>query len=84
MGRSVHVEVSIHETGGDVNKLIKKFVKKVKKSKLLDKLRENRFFEKPSSKRRRVMLNKRRNAQKAERDRQKRLDKKYSNNRSRR
>ena len=32
MGRPVHVEVSIHETGGDVNKLIKKFVKKVKKS----------------------------------------------------
>jgi len=79
MGRPIHVEVSIEETRGDVNKLIKKFVKKVKKSKLLDKLRENRFYEKPSSKRRRSLLNKRRNAQKAERDRQRKFDKKCNN-----
>jgi len=74
--RPIHVEVSIEETGGDVNKLIKKFVKKVKKSNLLEELRERRFFEKPSKKRRMARLNKRRNAAKAERKRQVNYDKK--------
>ena len=77
MGRSVHVEVSLDEVGGNPSRLIKKFIKKVKKSKILDFVRERRYYEKPSSKRRRELLKKRRNAQKFERERQKRLDIKY-------
>jgi ribosomal protein S21 len=77
MGRPVHVEVSLDEVGGNPSRLIKKFIKKVKKSKILDTVRERRYYEKPSSKRRRELLKKRRNAQKFERERQKRLDIKY-------
>jgi ribosomal protein S21 len=77
MGRPVHVEVSLDEVGGNPSRLIKKFIKKVKKSKILDIVREKRYYEKPSAKRRRDRMNKRRNAQKFERDRQKRLDIKY-------
>ena len=77
MGRPVHVEVSLDDVGGNPRRLIKKFIKKVKKSKILDIVREKRYYEKPSSKRRRELLKKRRNAQKFERERQKRLDIKY-------
>lgn len=77
MGRPVHVEVSLAEVGGNPSRLIKKFIKKVKKSKILDIVRERRYYEKPSTKRRRDFMKKRRNAQKFERARQKRLDIKY-------
>ena len=82
--RPINIEVSIEETGGDVAKLIKKFVKKVKKSNLMEELRERRFFVKPSKKRRMARLSKKRNAAKAEGKRQVSYDKKYNNNRSRR
>ena len=77
MGKPVHVEVSLKEVGGNPTRLIKKFIKKVKKSKILEQVREKRFYTKPSEKRRFEKLKKRRNAQKAERDRQRKFDIKY-------
>lgn len=76
MARAYNVEVNIEETRGDVGKLIRKFTKKVKKMKLLEELRDRRYFKKPSLKRRMAKLNKLRNAKKAERTRQEKYDKK--------
>ena len=67
--RAVNVEVNIRETRGDIGRLIKKFMKKV-----IEDYLDRRFYEKPSSKKRREKLKKIRNAQKAERDRNKKLD----------
>jgi len=72
--RAVNVKVHIRETKGDINRLIKKFMKKVKKERIIDDYLDRRFYEKPSSKKRREKLKKIRNAQKAERERNKKLD----------
>jgi len=72
--RAVNVEVTLREVRGDQNKLIKKFVKKVKKLDILKEYRERRFYEKPSAKRRRLKKRKIENARKAEQERNKKLD----------
>ena len=64
--RPVNVEVHIRETKGDINKLIRKFMKKVKKERILEDYLDKRFYEKPSVKRRREKMRKLRNARKAE------------------
>tara|TARA_R100000808_G_C2059571_1_gene91599 strand:+ start:127 stop:312 length:186 start_codon:yes stop_codon:yes gene_type:complete len=51
--RVVNFEVSLREVKGDVNRLIKRFIKKTKKSGILEEVRERRFYEKPSDKKRR-------------------------------
>ena len=72
--RPVNVEVSLKEVRGDVNRLIRKFMKKVKKERIIENYLDRRFYEKPSTKKRKEKLKKRRNAQKAEQERNKKLD----------
>ena len=72
--RPVNVEVTLKEVGGNVNKLIRKFMKKVKKERIIEDYLDKRFYEKPSVKRRKENLKKLRNAQKAERERNTRLN----------
>ena len=78
MARPIHVEVSLDEVRGNQTRLIKKFIKKVKKEKILEQVRERSRYEKPSTKRRRAKLKKLRNARKAEAERRRRLEIKYS------
>jgi len=70
----VNVEVNIRETKGDISRLIRKFMKKVKKERIIESYLDRRFYEKPSEKRRREKLRKQRNAQKAERERNTKLN----------
>jgi len=70
----VNFQVSLRETKGDVNRLIKRFIKKTKKSGILEEFRERRFYEKPSEKRRRKKLRAKENARKAERERNKNIN----------
>lgn len=81
MRRAYNVEVNIRETRGDITRLIRKFTKKVKKLKILEELRDRRYYKKPSLKRRMAKLSKIRNAKKAERIRQEKYDKKVGNRR---
>jgi len=74
MKRPVNVEVTLKEVKGDVSRLIRKFMKKVKKERILEDYLDRRFYEKPSAKKRREKLKKIRNAQKAERERNTKLD----------
>jgi ribosomal protein S21 len=78
MGRPIHVEVTLEEVRGNTSKLIKKFIKKVKKSKILERVREKAFYEKPSKKRRRQKLKKLQNVKKSEAERRKKLEIKYN------
>tara|TARA_Y100000593_G_C4060390_1_gene214159 strand:+ start:144 stop:362 length:219 start_codon:yes stop_codon:yes gene_type:complete len=64
MAKSVNVEVTLKEVNGDVNRLIRKFIKKCKKERIIEDYLDRRFYEKPSSKRRREKLKKIRNARK--------------------
>ena len=43
-----HVQVNLSECHGDVNRMIKKFMKKVKNEKIIEDFRRKDFFEKPS------------------------------------
>jgi len=47
-------------------RLIRRFIKKCKKEKVVERYLDKRFYEKPSTKRRRDKLKKKRNAKKAE------------------
>ncbi len=72
--RPVNVEVSLKETGGDVNRLIRKFIKKVKKERIIKNYLYKMFYEKPSVRRRKEKLKKKRNAQKAQQEINRKLD----------
>ena len=70
----VNAVVHIRETKGDINKLIRKFMKKVKKERILEDYLDKRFYEKPSVKKRREKAKKLRNARKAEQERNTKLN----------
>jgi len=48
----INVEVTLEEVRGDQNRLIKKFIKKVKKERIIEDYLEGRTYVKPSEKRR--------------------------------
>ena len=73
MSKPFNVEVNLREVRGDVGKLIRKFMKKVKKERIIEDYLERRFYEKPSVKRRRQKLQKLKNARKANEERNKAL-----------
>ena len=76
MSNTVNVEVKLKQTNGDINKLIRKFVKKCKKERVIEDYLDRRFYEKPSAKRRKEKLKKLKNARKAEFERNKNMTKK--------
>jgi ribosomal protein S21 len=69
MSKVVNVEVSLKEVRGDQNRLIRKFIKKCKKERIIEDYLDRRFYEKPSVKKRREKLKKIKNAKKAEMER---------------
>jgi ribosomal protein S21 len=73
--KAVNVEVSLKDVGGDVNRLIRKFVKKVKKERIIEDYLDKRFYTKPSVKRRRQKIAKLQNARIAEAERSKQTKK---------
>jgi len=73
--RPVNVEVSLKDVGGDVNRLIRRFVKKVKKERIIEDYLEKRFYIKKSVKRRMEKAKKLQNARKAEAERNKQAKK---------
>ena len=73
MSRTVNVEVTLDEVRGDTNRLIKKFIKKVKKERIIEKFLSKKFYEKPSKKRRRQRKQKLNNARKGEQERNKKF-----------
>jgi len=58
--RPVNVKVVLRKAKNDVNFLIKKFMKKVKKEGILEEYKERMFYQKPSEKRRKKRLRKQR------------------------
>ena len=74
MSKTVNVEVKLKQVRGDVNKLIRKFVKKCKKERIIEDYLDRRFFVKASTKKRKEKLKKLKNARKAEAERNKPLE----------
>ncbi len=72
--RSINVEVKLNEVKGDQSRLIRKFIKKVKKERIVEEYRERMYYEKPSKKRRRKKMLQKQNARKSEQQRNHKLD----------
>ena len=56
MAKVVNVEVTLDEVRGDTNRLIRKFIKKVKKEGIIEQVRDRMYYEKSSAKKRRKKL----------------------------
>lgn len=78
MGRRtpVHVEVRVHDQE-QVERAIKKFTRKVKKSGVLDEVRNRRYYTKPSAKRRAKKLERQRLIDIANQKRKRKLENEY-------
>ena len=72
--RAINVEVRLEEVRGDQNRLIRKFMKKVKKERVIEDYLDRRFYEKPSVKKRKAKIKAKAAARKAEAERNKELD----------
>lgn len=48
MGKPTHVEVTLKQVGGDSEKLVKRFCKRVKKAGVFDEMRRRRYFKSKS------------------------------------
>tara|TARA_B100000131_G_scaffold250597_1_gene244001 strand:- start:72 stop:299 length:228 start_codon:yes stop_codon:yes gene_type:complete len=69
MSKVVNVEVSLSEVRGDQSRLIKKFIKKCKKERIIEDYLSTLRYEKPSARKRREKKRKKENARKAEAER---------------
>ena len=74
--RPANVTVDIREVGGDINRLIRKFIKKVKKERIIEDYLNKRFYIKRSDKKRREKITKLQNIRKAEAERKNQIKKK--------
>ena len=59
MGKPINVEVEVRHRDENPEKLIRKFIKKVKKRRILEAYRDRMYYEKPSTTRRRLKARRR-------------------------
>jgi len=60
MSKPKNLEVTLQQCRGDQTRLIKRFMKKFKKSGIMDELRDRRYYQKESVKRRRKKIQRKR------------------------
>ena len=60
MAKAKNLEVTLQQCKGDQTRLIKRFMKKFKKSGIMDELRDRRYYQKESDKRRRKKIQRKR------------------------
>ena len=48
MSKAVNVKVTSRECKGDVYRMIRKFIKKTKRERIVEQVRENKYYDKPS------------------------------------
>ena len=73
MAHCVNIQVKL-KPGEHPGNLIKRFIKKTKKSKLMDELRDRMFYEKPSIRKRKQKKRRKENARKAAKERAEKLN----------
>ena len=74
--KPVNVAIDASQTRGNVEKMIRRFIKKTKKERITEQIRDRKYYKKPSvkkrEKRRRAINTRRREEQKALKARQRR------------
>ena len=56
MGKPINVEVKLKDKNESFERLIRRFIKKVKKEKIIEDYRDRRYYEKPSVRRKKERL----------------------------
>jgi ribosomal protein S21 len=74
MAKPVNVEITLRSVKGNQDRLLKRFMKKVKKERIIEEIKDRRHYEKPSAKRRRLNKRKKENARKANAERNRKLN----------
>ena len=74
MAKPVNVEITLRSVKGNQARLLKRFMKKVKKERIIEEIKDRRHYEKPSAKRRRLNKRKKENARKANAERNRKLN----------
>ena len=74
MAKPVNVEITLRSVKGNQDRLLKRFMKKVKKERIIEEVKDRRHYEKPSAKRRRLNKRKKENARKANAERNRKLN----------
>ena len=62
--RPINVEISPRFPDEPLERMVKRFIKKMKKQKVLEEVRDRRYYEKPSTKRRKEAIKRKRLVQK--------------------
>ena len=71
--RSINVEVKPKNPNEPFERMVRRFVKKVKKQRILEKYRERMYYEKPSDKKRKDAANRKKTLEKLRRERENRI-----------
>ena len=74
MAKPVNVEVTLRSVKGNQDRLLKRFMKKVKKERIIEEAKDRHYYEKPCAKRRRLNKRKKENARKAQSERNRKLN----------
>lgn len=74
MGKVIRIEVKPRHHGESVEKMIKRFAKKMKKEKVIEEVLERKYYEKPSVKRRKKAKKRKKILEKLNKENRENLD----------
>ena len=81
MSKSINVSVHVRQCGGNVEKMIRKFIKKTKKERIIEQVRDRKHYKKPSDLKREKRNRAQRLRMREERKRQRMQERSNRNNR---
>jgi|TARA_R110000824_G_scaffold175687_2_gene354405 ribosomal protein S21 len=80
MKKNANVSVNIKQCGNNVDRMIRKFIKKTKKEKIVEQVRERRYYKKPSVAKKEKRLKAQRLRMREERKRRRAQERRNRNN----
>jgi len=78
--KKANVVVHARECRGNVDKMIRKFIKKAKKERIVEEVRDRRYYKKPSVKKKEKSIRAERRRQREERKRQRAIERRKRRN----
>ena len=81
MSKPVNVSVHIKQCQGNVEKMIRRFIKKTKKERIIDEVKDRRYYKKPSDAKREKQRRAERTRLREERKKQRALERRTRKNR---
>jgi ribosomal protein S21 len=80
MSKPVNVSVHVRQCGGNVEKMIRRFIKKTKKERIIEQVRDRKYYKKPSDLKREKRNRAQRLRMREERKRQRRMQERSDRN----